>query len=325
MASMTQNNKIATVFGGTGFVGRQIVRELAARGVTIKVATRIPEKAYFLKPCGVVGQVVPVQCNYSSAESIAEAVKGADFVVNCIGILFEKGKGAGTFKVAHIETPAMIAKACKDARVKKMVHISALGCDTATSEYGKTKLEGEREVLAHFPKATILRPSVVFGEGDNFFNMFAELARYLPVLPLIGGGKTKMQPIYVGDVADAAVEAVLSEKAGAHVSYESKIYQLGGPEVLDFRAIYERLFKYTNRPRMLMSLPFGLAKVEATFLSILPKPLLTCDQVESLKTDSIVTAGALGIDKFGIAPKALDIILPRYLETFKSGGRFAKI
>ena len=319
---MTLNNKIATVFGGTGFLGRQIVRELAARGITVKVATRVPERAFFLKPCGVVGQVVPVACRYDDAVSIASAVKGSDFVINCIGILFEKGKRS-TFKRAHTEVPGMIAQACKEAGVKKFVHVSSLGCDMGTSHYAKTKLEGEKAVMAAFPKAVIMRPSIMFGEDDDFFNMFAELSRYLPMLPLIGGGKTKFQPIYVGDVADAVLEALTCERAGNPRAYEGKVYQLGGSEILSFRQIYEKLFQYTGRKRCLITLPFGLAKIQATFLSMMPNPMLTRDQVESLKTDNVVTQDALGIDQFGIAPKALDLILPEYLEQYRSGGRFA--
>lgn len=321
---MTLNNKVATVFGGTGFIGRQIVRELAALGMTVKVATRAPESAYFLKPYGNVGQVVPVACRYSDAASITSAVNGSDVVVNCIGILFEKGKRK-TFKKAHIEIPMMIAEAARKANVKKLVHISALGCDTGRSKYAKTKLEGEKAVLSAFPHAVVLRPSVVFGEGDDFFNMFAELSRYIPVLPLIGGGRTRFQPVYVGDVADAAVEAVTCRKAANPKAYEGKIYELGGAEILTFKEIYQKLFQYTGRKRTLISMPYGLAKVQATFLSALPKPLLTCDQVESLKTDNVVTPGAKGLDAFNIQPKALDLILPGYLERYRAGGQIAKI
>ncbi len=314
---MTQT-KVATVFGGTGFVGRQIVRELAARGYIIKVATRIPESAYFLKPCGAVGQVVPVACDYADEASIRETVAGSDYVVNCIGILFEKGR-KNKFKKVHVETPASIAKACADEKVSRFVHVSALGCDIGMSKYAKSKLEGEREVIAAFPKATILRPSVIFGEDDNFFNMFAELARYLPFLPLIGGGTTKLQPVFVGDVADAVIAAVIDSGA----SYEGNVYELGGPRVLTLKEVYELLFKYTERPRKLIPLPFSVAKLEATFLSFAPKPILTPDQVESLKTDVIVSDSAFSFSDLGIVPKSMDLILPAYLGHYKSGGRFS--
>ncbi len=310
---MAQKNKIATIFGGTGFLGKQIVKDLAAQGITVKVATRIPESAYFLKTCGAVGQIVPVKCNYSDTTSVSDAVRNSDFVINCIGILFEKGKKA-RFKNAHINIPAMIAKACADEGVKKFVHISALGCDKSTSKYGKTKLEGEKAVLSNFPSATILRPSVMFGENDNFFNMFAELSRFTPILPLIGGGKTKFQPIYVGDISSVITKILLSNN-----NYQGKIYQLGGADIVTFKEIYEKMFKYTGRKRKLIKIPFILAKIEAAFLSLLPNPILTPDQVESLKTDNIVDDNALGLNIFDIRPKSMDIILPDYLENYKSG------
>lgn len=312
---MAQNEKIATVFGGTGFVGTQIVRELAALGYLVKVATRIPERAYFLKPCGNVGQVVPLACDYSDEQSIARAVENADVVFNCNGILFEKGKRS-KFQSVHVDGPASIAKACSQQGVARFVHVSALACDKGTSKYAKSKLEGEKAVLSAFPKATILRPSIIFGAGDSFFNMFAELSRYVPVLPLIGGGKTKFQPVYVGDVADAAIKVATDPSDG----YVGKVYQLGGPDVVNFKEIYELIFKYTNRRRCMVNLPFAVAKVEAVFLSLLPKPLLTPDQVESLKTDNVVEDGALGFNSLGISPTNMDVVLPSYLERYRSGG-----
>ncbi len=314
---MPQRDKIATVFGGTGFVGRQVVRELAKCGVTIKVATRVPESAYFLKPCGVVGQVVPFQCNYDDAHSIREAVRGADYVVNCIGILYEKGKRS-TFQRAHVDVPAIIAKACADENVKKFVHISALGCDSGTSKYAQTKYEGEKAVLSNFKRVAILRPSIIFGPDDNFFNMFAEIARFVPMLPLIGGGKTRFQPVYVGDIADVVLKIVFSQSA----EHRGKVYQLGGPDVVTFKMLYEKIFKYTGRPRPMVPLPYWLAKFESFFLSLWPRPILTPDQVESLKTDSVVEEGALGMNIFGIKPKSMDLIVPGYLDRYKSGGRF---
>lgn len=312
------NNKIATVFGGTGFVGRQVVRELAAKGVIVKVATRVPERAYFLKPAGAVGQVVPFQCNYTDSESVAQAVKGSDFVINCIGILFEKGKRQ-KFQNIHADLPAMIASAASKADAQKMVHVSALAVDKGTSKYAKTKLEGEKAVLANFAGATILRPSVIFGEDDAFFNMFAEMSRYTPVLPLIGGGETKFQPVYVGDVADAVMAALKnSETAG-------RIYELGGPDIVSFKEIYKRLFEYTGRRRCLVKLPYGLAKLQAGFMSILPHPPLTPDQVESLKTDNVVSKTALVFKDLEIEPKDMDLVLPTYLESYRPGGRFAGI
>ena len=190
--------------------------------------------------------------------------------------------------------------------------------ESCTSKYAKTKYEGEKAVLSNYSRATILRPSVIFGPDDNFFNMFAELSRYLPFLPLIGGGKTKFQPVYVGDVADVVV-AVCTAKTN---EYESKVFQLGGPEVVTFKEIYEKLFEHTGRERALVSLPFSVAKFEAVFLSLLPKPLLTPDQVESLKHDTVVQEGSLGFRNFGIMPQAMDLILPQYLGRYRAGGRF---
>jgi len=311
---ITINTKIATVFGGTGFIGRQIVRELAGLGFTVKVATRIPESAYFLRPHGVVGQIVPFVCNYRDEKSVRQAVKGATYVVNCIGILYERRKG--DFARAHTEIPAMIAAACKKEKVQRLVHISIPNIEADNARYARTKLEGEKAVLAAFPRASILRPSIVFGPDDNFFNKFAELTRFLPVLPLIGGGHTKFQPVYVGDVADAALACLSGGE-----EFCSKIYELGGPEVVTFRQIYEILFTYTGRKRPFIVLPWWIAKMQAFFMGFFPNPLLTCDQVESLKTDYIVTKDALNFSDLGVRPTSMELVLPRYLERYRAGGR----
>lgn len=312
---MSQTQKIATVFGGTGFIGRHVVRGLAKQGYTVKVATRVPESAFFLRPCGVVGQVVPFACDYKNPISIGEAVRGADVVVNCIGILHERRKG--DFQRIHAELPAAIASACAYEKVKRFAHISIPGLGSDTSRYATTKQEGEKAIRATFPQAIILRPSVIFGADDNFFNKFAKLVRLLPVLPLIGGGKTKFQPVFVGDVADAVLAAVHNPVAGGQT------FELAGPETVTFRQIYEILFRYTGRKRMLISLPWGLAKFQARFLALLPNPLLTPDQVESLKTDYTIANDALTFRALGITPKGMDLILPTYLESYRPGGRFA--
>ena len=311
-------DKIATIFGGTGFVGRQIVRELAKRGVRIKVATRAPERAYFLKPAGTVGQVVPIQCNPKDVDSINAAIKGSDYVINCIGALFEKGLKQN-FKYLHTDLPAIIASACAKADVERFVHISSLGVDQATSKYAVTKLDGENAIHSNFPNATILRPSVIFSDDDSFFNMFASMSRVFPALPLIGGGKTKFQPVFVGDVADATIAALTNPDAKAQT------YELGGPDIVTFKEIYELVFKYTGHKRCLINLPFGIAKVEAAFLSLLPKPPLTVDQVQSLKTDNIVNEDAQTFKELGIDPTPMSLILPTYLESYRDGGRFADI
>ena len=314
------NNKIATIFGGTGFIGTQVVRELAAKGVTVKVATRVPESAYFLKPCGAVGQVVPFACDYS-VESIAAAVQNSDFVVNCIGILYERGKRQ-TFQRAHTDIPERIARQSLRAGVKRLVHISALACERGTSKYAQSKHDGEMAVLNQFHEAVILRPSVVFGENDEFFNMFARMIQVLPSfipLPLIGGGKTKFQPVFVGDVADAVM-------AGLHKTETSgKIYELGGADTIDFKGIYHRLFDEIHRKQALISTPFWFANIQAFFMSLLPKPLLTRDQVESLKTDNVMNENALGLKELGVNVTSMDSILPTYLDYYRPGGRFAAL
>ena len=309
-------NKVACIFGGTGFIGRQVVRELAAQGYVIKVATRVPERAYFLKPAGAVGQIVPFQCDYDTEGSISAAVKGADVVVNCIGLLFEKRKNA--FEKAHEKIPTRIAKACADQGVGSFVHISALGVEKSNAKYAKSKLSGEKAVHANYPNAVILRPSVVFGEDDSFFNMFAKMAQIAPALPLIGGGETKFQPVYVGDVADAVMACIANKSA------RGQVFQLGGPDIVTFKEIYQKLFQYISRKRALVSIPFGIAKIEAAFMSLLPHPPLTPDQVELLKADNVVDADSKGFADLGVTPTAMDIILPTYLTRYRPGGRFAE-
>lgn len=318
---MTQNYKTATVFGATGFVGRQVVRELAARGIVVKVATRVPERAYFLKPCGAVGQVVPWACDYNDSGSIDRAVVGSDIVVNCIGILYEKGRS--TFQKTHVDIPAAIAQACAKHNIKRFVHISSLSAGLCSSKYATSKQAGDEAVHKYTPKATILRPSVIFGEDDSFFNMFASLMSFVPALPLIGGGKTRLQPVFVGDVADAVMVAIERDVSGDN-DPRGKIYALGGPDVVTFKKIYELIFEYTGHTRPLVNLPFFVAKIEACFLSLLPKPLLTPDQVESLKSDNVVPDGALGLDDLGITPTAMQLILPTYLKRYRKGGRFSQ-
>ena len=320
---MFRQYKVATVFGGTGFVGRQIVCELASKGVIVKVATRIPELVNNIKPCGDVGQIIPIACDYSNVESIASAVQGSQYVVNCIGSLYNRKK-RGSFKKLHVDIPAMIARSCVERDVESFVHISALGCDKAKSKYAQTKLEGENAVLSNMPEATILRPSVIFGKGDRFFNMFAELSRYMPFMPLIGGGKTKLQPVYVRDVAQAALKCLLPPAIGQEFNPKGKIYELGGPEILSFREVYEKMFYYTNRSRPLIYTPWWLAKFQGAMLSLLPNPPITPDQVETLKCDSVVSEGSYTLEDLGIIAESMDLILPSYLEAYSPGGEFSR-
>ena len=304
-----------TVFGGTGFIGRYIIARLTKTGAVVRVVTRHKQSAYFLRTNGVVGQVVPVSSTYQSAAEIERDVAGSSIVINCLGILHE-GKNS-TFTHVHTDVPKWIAEACVRRNVSRLIHLSAVGIEKSQSYYAKSKLAGEQAVQSVYPSATILRPSVVFGAEDKFFNMFATMAKYAPVLPLIGGGKTRFQPVFVGDVADAVLAALASSAT------QGKTYELGGPEVLSFKELMERMFKETKRPRPLMSVSWGLARIKASFMNILPNPPITNDQITSLQTDSVVSAGAATLKDIGVTATGLDSILPDYLNQYRPGGRFA--
>ena len=317
--SRALQNKVVTIFGGTGFIGRYIVSRAASEGATIKIMTRHPSSAYFLRQFGSVGQIVPVLCNYSDAE-IEKAVTGSDIVVNCLGILFEKKRGQ--FKQVHEHYAGVIARACSNFGVQRFVHISAAGIEASKSKYAETKLAGERAVRAAYPAATILRPSVVFGPEDDFFNKFARLTLLMPALPIIGDKDTKLQPVYVGDVASAVLKAITLPEFGAG-SPLGKTYELGGPEKLTLRQIYERIFTRTQRKRFIFAMPEFLARVQAALFSVLPNPPLTNDQITSLKTDNIVGPNALTLHDLGLDATAIDAVLPDYLDRYRDGGRFA--
>lgn len=298
--------KVVTVFGGTGFLGRYIVAELAAIGATVKVVTRHTQSAYFLRTFGLPGQIVPVYVSYASPTEIEDVIRGSYAVVNTLGILHESGKRAN-FDHIHTELPKWMAKACTATGVKRFIHISFLGANTSKSAYAVTKLLGERAVQEFFPTVTILRPSVMFGAEDNFFNMFAGLAKILPFFPLIGGGKTRFQPVYVLDVAKSVVHALCD------IHTCGQIFELGGPEVLNFKEIYQRLFTYIGKTRCLIALPWWVARTQAFFMGILPNPALTNDQITSLQTDNIVAQDAYGLNELGIVPTAMDSVVPAYL------------
>jgi uncharacterized protein YbjT (DUF2867 family) len=318
--SMLAPQKIATVFGGTGFLGRYIVRDLARAGYIIKIATRFPESAYFLRPLGKVGQIVPVHCLYQDQDSIDRVLAGSDVVINCIGILFERRRAK--FRRVHVDLAQSIAAASARLGVERFVHVSALGVDKAQSRYAKSKLDGERAVLAAFPAATILRPGVVFGPEDRFFNLFAGLARFMPVLPLIGGN-TKLQPVYAGDVAASVLAAVILSPRGLDAP-QGCVYELGGPDIITMRGVYQRIFEWTGKSRCLLPLAFPLAKLNALFLQFIPpRPLLTPDQVVTLQTDSVVGENAAGLEALGVQATAMGQIVPAYLERFRAGGRFS--
>jgi uncharacterized protein YbjT (DUF2867 family) len=307
--------KTVTLFGGTGFVGRYVAQMLAHRGWRIIVAARHPDRALPLKTAGAVGQVVPVFANIRDDASVAAAVAGADAVVNLVGLLFERGRQR--FDSVHGEAAGRVARAAAAAGASRFVQISAIGASAdSPSAYARTKAAGEAAVRAAFPGASILRPSVIFGPEDGFFNLFANLARTAPFLPLFGGGTTKFQPVYVQDVA-AAVVACLEQDGTAGQTYE-----LGGPRVYSFRELMQLTLQQTGRKKRLVSVSWGLAAFEAKLLGLLPKPPLTSDQVTQLKIDNVVGAGARTLADLGIQPTPAELILPSYLDRYRPGGRF---
>lgn len=307
-----------TVFGGTGFIGRYLIDQLADMGVIIRVATRSKAGAYFLRTAGSVGQVVPVLCNIHDDASVQKAVAGSDWVINLVGTLVEKGK-KGSFEKVHHEFPARLGAIASRAGVKRLVHVSALGASlNSASSYAQTKAKGESALSNNFPEATILRPSVVYGPEDRFFNLFAKLATLSPVLPLIGGGKTLFQPVYVGDVAQAIIAACKQPEE----KVQGKIFELGGDEVLSFKQLLEKMAEFTGNQSRLISVPFFAASLQGRILQHLPGSLLTVDQVKQLKNDNVVSGTKPGLSDLGINPETLDAILPPYLTRFR-GGRFA--
>jgi uncharacterized protein YbjT (DUF2867 family) len=310
---------LVTVFGGSGFIGRHTIRALAKRDYRIRVAVRRPDLAGHLQPLGRVGQIMPVQANVRYPDSVAAAANGADIVVNLVGILAEGG--AQTFDAVQAEGAATIAQAAASQNAR-LVHVSALGADeNSSSSYARTKAAGEKAAFAAVSSATVLRPSIVFGPEDQFTNRFATLARAMPVLPLIGGGETRLQPVFVGDVAAAIADAVEGKtQAGA-------VYELGGPDVLTLRQVQEYVLKTIERKRLLVPLPFGLAKLQAAVLQFAPGPLkLTPDQVELLRIDNVVSQSAkdanLTLQGLGIAPTSLEKVAPSYLWRFRRTGQF---
>ena len=323
MASNLASNQetLVTVFGGSGFLGRNVVRALAKRDYRIRVAVRQPELAGHLQPLGRVGQIHAVQANLRYPASVEAAMRDSQIAINLVGILAEGG--AQSFEAVQAKGAETIAKAAS-AVSARMVHVSAIGADeNSLSGYGRSKAAGEKAVLAAVPSATILRPSVVFGPEDQFTNRFAALARISPMLPLIGGGVTRMQPVYVGDVATAVADAVDGKaKPGA-------TYELGGPEVLTLREIMQIILTITERNRMLVPLPFGLAKLQALFLQFAPGALkLTPDLVALLRSDNVVSdaakAAGLTLEGLGIAADSMEAIAPQYLWRFRAAGQFQR-
>jgi len=313
---------LATVFGGSGFVGAQIVRALARRGHRVRVAVRRPGLAYRLPMLGDVGQIEIVQANIRDEESVARALEGAETCVNCVAVLHESGRQ--TFESLHIEGAGRVAATAVAAGAERFVQISAIGADGASaSAYARTKAAGEAAVRAALPGATILRPSVVFGPADAFFNRFAAMATRAPALPLIGGGLTRFQPVFVGDVA-AAVAAALEDPAAAGVTYE-----LGGPSIYTFEALMRLMLAVIDRRPALVAVPFDAARVlgrvgDAIGRAGLLSPPITTDQVEMLKVDNVVAPGAPGLAALGVAATALETIIPTYLYRYRKGGQYAE-
>ncbi len=317
-------SKLVTIYGGSGFVGRYIARRMAAEGWRVRVAVRRPNEAMFVRPYGAVGQVEPILCNIRDDASVAAAMHGVDAVVNCVGVLNELGKNA--FDAVQAEGAERIARLAAAQGIDRMVHISAIGTDPESdSEYARTKAQGEAGVLQHMPGAVILRPSVIFGTEDQFFNRFAGMTRMSPFLPLVGA-ETKFQPVYVDDVAQAAVQGVLG-KASAGV------YELGGPEVKSFRALMQQMLDVIHRRRIIIGMPFWAAKIMAGVLDIakfvsfqlFPNNILTRDQLKNLRRDNVVADDAKGFSDLGIEPATLESVLPEYLWKFRPAGQYDDI
>lgn len=316
-------SNLVTIFGGSGFIGRYIARRMARAGWRVRVAVRNPEEALFVRPYGVVGQVEPIFCNVRDDDSVAAALLGADTVVNCVGLLAESGRN--TFDAVQAEAPGRIARIASLHGIKRLVHISAIGADAESgSDYARSKAEGEDAVVSFIPGAVILRPSIVFGPEDEFFNRFAGMSRLGPVLPVVGAN-TRFQPVYVDDVAAAAEKALTDTKV-------TGVYELGGPEVDTFRGLMETMLDVVGRRRLVLNVPFAIARVMAFFFGVgqfltggLVKAPLTTDQVRNLANDNVVAEGARGLRDLGIQPTGLAAILPDYLWRFRHSGQYAAI
>ncbi|MDJ0969225.1 MAG: complex I NDUFA9 subunit family protein [Kiloniellales bacterium] len=310
--------RVVTVFGASGFLGRYVVGRLAREGWLIRAAVRHPRRAAFLKPLGDVGQITPLRAPIQDGDLVRTAVEGADAVVNLVGILFERGRQS--FKDVHAEGAAHVARAAEAAGVRDLVQVSAIGADIrAEADYARSKGAAEMAVRSSFPEAVILRPSIVFGPEDGFFNRFGAMARLSPALPLIGGGETRFQPVFVGNVADAVMKA-LSDPA-----CRGRVYELGGPQVYSFKELMDLLLRQIRRRRLLVPLPFALASLQGAFLEWLPTPPLTRDQVRLLKSDNVVAEDALTLADLGIEATHPEVILPTYMQRYCPGGRVSPL
>ncbi len=317
---MTASSKLVTIIGGSGFLGRHITRALARQGHRIRIAVRRPDLAGHVQPLGTPGQIMPVQANLRYPESIEAACAGADVVINLVGVLFSSG--GQSFSALHAHGARVAARAAKSAGAAQFIQMSAIGADgNSASEYARTKAEGEAAAREEFPGATIIRPSIVFGPEDNFFNQFAAMARFSPVLPLIGGGETRFQPVFVGDVAEAITSLV------ANGNGNGKTWELGGPAQRSFRELLEYVIEVTGRKRLLVPVPFALAGIMGTVLGLLPNPVLTADQVTLLKSDNVVSEAAIAegrtLEGLGIKPEPVETIVPGYLYRYRKAGQFS--
>ncbi len=317
---MNASRKLITIIGGSGFVGRHITRALARQGHRIRIAVRRPDLAGHVQPLGTPGQIMPVQANLRYPESVAAACAGADVVINLVGVLYNSG--GQTFSALHASGARVAARSARQAGATQFIQMSAIGADTnSSSKYARTKAEGEAAAAQEFPGAIIIRPSIVFGPEDNFFNQFAAMARISPVLPLIGGGHTRFQPVFVGDVAEAIARLVSS------AATDGKVYELAGPETKSFRELLEYVLAETGRKRLLLPLPFPVAKIIGTVAGLLPYPLLTADQVELLKADNVASDAAIAegrtLQGLGIQAEAIEAIVPSYLYRYRKAGQFS--
>lgn len=320
MTLQDNQDKLVTIFGGSGFLGRHVVRALCKRLYRVRVATRRPDLTGYLQPLGRVGQIHSVQANVRFPASVTAAVRDADAVINLVGILFERG--GQRFDAVQAAGAAAVAQAAAGIEAP-LVHVSAIGADAnSSSAYARSKAAGEQAVLAAVPSATIFRPSIQFGPEDSFFNRFAALARLSPVLPLIGGGSTRLQPVFAGDVATAIADAIDGKtRPGA-------IYELGGPEIFTFKQLMQIVLATIERKRLLLPVPFSVAKMQAQILQFMPRPLLTPDQVELLRYDNIVSEAAKHEGRtlrgLGIEQTAVASVIPTYLWRFRKAGQFAR-
>jgi len=317
-------SKLVTIYGGSGFIGRYIARRMAKEGWRVRVAVRRPNEAIFVRPYGVVGQVEPVFCNIRDDASVRAVMQGSDAVVNCVGVLNEVGRNG--FDAVQAEGAGRVARIARELGVGRLVQLSAIGADAeSASAYARSKAAGEAAVRAAYPEAVILRPSVVFGSEDQFFNRFAAMSRFGPILPVVGA-ETKFQPVYVDDVAQAAVKGVLGEAAPG-------IYELGGPDVHSFRALMQKMLQVVQRRRLIVNIPFFVARImggafdllQTLTLGLFTNGLITRDQVRNLAQDNVVSPGAKGLADLGISPTPIDAVLPEYLWRYRPSGQYAAI